>query len=236
MDPELMAQHDEIEAHRRRDRWLGLAVIVLAFGLGIALSYWARVKSQPEVAEPPAPPSSEGLVGFPKEVEPLAALGAARLLTRRSLLRGVVLEGVEPNGTVDVSAPGGRVRFSFQSAQGQGPQPKRDPGTLPRRHYCGKQNVHLHADGLVADPDITDFPCPATPQDPLPEPRCGPREVWAHAITAGAPRDRRARIEYYRSRIGPAWRFELVGTSHRFSLYGDCGREIDGKDAVGSVP
>ncbi len=236
MTPELRAEQAAVEAERKRDRWVGLGVIAIAFAIGIALSYWARVKSQPEVAVPPAPPSAEGIAGFPAKIDPLAVLVKARTLTQRNLFRGMVLEGVTLDGTLDVSQPSGRARFSFQSAQGEGPQPARPAGTLPRRHYCGKQNVHLKSEGLVADPDVTDFPCPGAAQDPLPEPRCGPKEVWMHAIKLGAPRERRARIEYYRSRSGPAWRFELPGTTHRFSLYGDCERELEGKDAVGSVP
>jgi hypothetical protein len=101
--------------------------------------------------------------------------------------------------------------------------------------YCGKQNLHLRREGMVADPDIVDYPCPARHTDALPDPRCGPREVWQHAIQKGAQPDRLARVEYYRSRVGPAWRFELPGTRHRFSLYGDCGRELRASDAIGSV-
>jgi hypothetical protein len=130
----------------------------------------------------------------------------------------------------------GRVRYSFQSPPGEGPQPQREPGTLARRPYCGKQNIHLRREGLVADPDQAEYPCPPQHTDALPEPRCGTREVWRRAIEKGAQRDRLARIEYYRARSGPAWRFELPGTPHRFSLYGDCGQELDPADALGSVP
>ena len=128
-----------------------------------------------------------------------------------------------------------RVRYSFQSSPGEGPQPPREPGTLARRLYCGKQNVHLRKEGMVADPDIPDYPCPAKTTDALPEPRCGTQEVWHYAIVHGARPDRLARIEYYRSRVGPAWRFELPGTPHRFSLYGDCGRRLTPKEAAGAV-
>jgi hypothetical protein len=41
-----------------------------------------------------------------------------------------------------------------------------------------------------------------------------------------------ARIEYYRSRVGPAWKFELPGTPHKYSLYGDCGRELSEAEAT----
>jgi hypothetical protein len=48
--------------------------------------------------------------------------------------------------------------------------------------------------------------------------------------------DRLARIEYYRSRSGPAWRFSMPGTKHHFSLYGDCQRLLKGREARGNVP
>jgi len=145
-------------------------------------------------------------------------------------------EGVRSDGTVDLSEGPGRVRYSFQSPAGHGPQPPREPGTLARRHYCGKQSVFLRKEGLVAEADQADYPCPPQHFDALAEPRCGPREVWARAKERGAQKDRLARIEYYRARAGPAWRFELPGTPHRFSLYGDCGQELDPADALGSVP
>jgi hypothetical protein len=55
-------------------------------------------------------------------------------------------------------------------------------------------------------------------------------------VSRGAPREQLAKIEYYRAQAGPAWRFELPGTPHRFSLYGDCGRELNETEAAGFVP
>ncbi len=225
-----------LEAARRKDRWVGLVVVALCFALGLALSVWAKRKSRPETAEPPGPPTTAGLEGYPSQVDPIQALGVARQLTKRILLRGMVAEGVKSNGVVDLSEGPGRARFAFQSPEGHGPQPAREPGTLPRRHYCGKQNVHLRKEGLVADPDVSDYPCTAVLPEHLPDPKCNLRDVWAHAIRKGAPRDRLARIEYYRAKGGPAWRFELPGTPHRFSLYGDCARVLEPSEAIGGVP
>jgi hypothetical protein len=220
---------------RRRDRTAGLLVVAVAFLASLLISWWAKRESRPESSEPPGPPTTAGLVGYPSKVDPVQALTVARQLTKRPMLRGFVAEAVRSDGTVDLGEGPGRVRYLFQSPPGQGPQPPREPGSLPRRHYCGKQNVHLRREGMVADPDIADYPCPATHQDALPDPVCGPRDLWHHAATQGAPASRLARIEYYRSRVGPAWRFELPGTDHRFSLYGDCGRELDTAEAVGAV-
>ncbi len=221
----------DVDAARRKDRIVGLAVVLVAFVLALGISWWAKVRSRPEVAAPPGPPITAGLVGFPEAVDPIKTLPAARDATRRSLLRGIWAEGVRGDGTIDLSEGPGRARYLFQSPPGQGPQPPREPGTLARRHHCGKQTIHLRREGLVADPDISDFPCPAQGTDHLPDPRCSFRDVWAYAIKKGAPRDQLARIEYYRSRAGPAHRFELPGTQYRFSLYGDCARELTAAEA-----
>lgn len=220
----------------RRDRVLGLSIVAVAFVLSLALSLWAKSASRPETSAPPGPPRTDGIAGYPSQVSPTQVLQLARTLTRRTLLRGFVAEGVRSDGTVDLSEGPGQVRFSFQSPAGQGPQPAREPGTLPRRDFCGKQNVHLRKEGLVADPDLAEYPCPPMHTDPLPEPRCDLRQIWARALAKGAPRDQLARIEYYRSAAGPGWRFELPGTPHRLTLYGDCARELEGAESSGFVP
>lgn len=221
---------------RKRDRLQGLSMVGAAFFVCLGISYWAEKKSQPEVSEPPGPPTTEGVKGFPNAVDPLGTLPAARALTRRPLLRGFIADGVRSDGTLDVSDGQGRLRYSFQSPPGHGPQPPRERGTLARMHYCGRQTVLVKKEGLVAEPDMAGAMCSQPPSEPLPDPRCTLAEVWQHALKKGAPADKRARIEYYRAAAGPAWRFEITGTVHRFSLYGDCKRELKGSESAGSVP
>ncbi len=220
---------------RRRDKLLGLLIIAGAFAISLGISLWAKQRSRPELAKPPAPPTTAGVVGFPKAVDAIATLPAARAVTPRPALLGIALERVGPNGTVDVTDDKGRVRYTFQSPAGEGPQPAREPGTLPRRHYCGRQIVRVKAQGLVADPDISDYPCPGSPAEGLPDPVCGPKEVWQRAIDKGVPDQRPANIDYYRSKAGPAWRFDLPGTQHRFALYGDCERELARAESAAAV-
>jgi hypothetical protein len=221
---------------RTRDRLLGLIIVAVAFAACLALSLWAREKSQPEASEPPGPPTVDGILGFPSETDPLAALVPARKLTRRPTLRGIVMDGVDTSGMVDMSQPGARVRYTFQSTAGQGAQPPREPGTLPKRVTCGKQNVVLTKQGLAAEVDQADYPCSPGGVEPLPEPQCSARELWKFARKRKMPRERAAHIEYYRSKAGPAWRFEIPNTEHRFTLYGDCKRELTGAETHGSVP
>jgi hypothetical protein len=148
----------------------------------------------------------------------------------------LVAEGVAPNGTVDAKRPGAGIRYAFQSAAGQGPQPARVPGVVPRRNLCGRQNVQVSARGLYAEPDQLDVPCHPTHGEPLPEPRCQLSEIWEHALKKGVTSDQLARIEYYRAAAGPAWRFEVPTASVRFSVYGDCRRELSRGEATGNVP
>jgi hypothetical protein len=162
-------------------------------------------------------------------------LPAARALTRRNLLRGISIEGVTAGGLVDVSSIA-RVRYSFQSAPGEGPQPAREPGTLARRPYCGRQDVEVSKSGMVASADSPDASCAPHPSDPLPEPRCSPADIWSYATAHGANTRYSAHIEYYRASAGPAWRFEEAKGGPRFSLYGDCKRQLDGRDAANVAP
>jgi len=215
---------------------LGLVVVAAAFMLCLALSLWAKEKSRPETSEPPGPPTSQGIPGYPNAVDAVSSLSQARKLTKRPVLRGIVFDGVQGDGSIDVSEGPGRVRYAFQSEAGQGAQPAREPGTLPKRITCGKQNVVLRKEGLVAEADQADYPCPAAGLEPLPDPQCSLHEIWKQARKRRVPRDRAAHIEYYRAKAGPAWRFEISGSSHRFTLYGDCKRELTGSEAHGTVP
>lgn len=221
---------------RSRDRLKGLILVAASFAVCLALSLWAKEKSRPETSLPPGPPTVAGIVGYPNAVDALASLGPARKLTPRPILRGIVLDGVQSDGSIDLSEGPGRVRYTFQSEAGQGPQPPREAGTLPKRITCGKQNVVLRKEGLVAEPDQADYPCPPGGLEPLPEPQCSLREIWKLAKRRKVPRDRGAHIEYYRAKAGPAWRFEISGTAHRFTVYGDCKRELTGLESHGTVP
>lgn len=215
---------------------LGLLIVAVAFAICLVLSIWAKEKSRPETSEPPGPPTIDGIVGYPTAVDAVATLKAARKLSKRPLLRGIVFDGVQSDGTIDVGEGPGRARYAFQSPAGHGAQPHREPGTLPRRLTCGRQNVVLRKEGLVAEPDLADYPCTGAGAEPLPEPQCDAREIWRLAKKRRVPRDRLAHIEYFRSKAGPAWRFEISGTPHSFTVYGDCKRELLGPEAQGTVP
>jgi hypothetical protein len=221
---------------RSRDRLYGLIIVAVSFVICLAVSIWAKERSRPETSEPPGPPTLDGLSGFPSAVDPVASLAVARKLTKRPSLRGIVIDGVQSDGTLDLSEGPGRVRYAFQSPAGHGAQPPREPGTLPRRITCGKQNVVLRREGLVAEPDLADYPCAPSPVEPLPEPQCSAKDLWRLAKKRRVPKDRMAHIEYFRAKAGPAWRFEISGTPHRFTVYGDCKRELTGADAQGTVP
>jgi hypothetical protein len=210
--------------HRTRDRRIGLAMIAVAFALSIGISLWAKRVSGPEIGSAPAPASTHGIYGWPNQVDSLKTLPVARTLTPRNQLRGIIVDGSKSDGTVDLRE-GGEIKFMFQSSPGQGPQLPRKPGVVPKRNTCGRQNVNVNGSGIAADLDQPGVPCPGTPFEALPEPRCTLAKVWSAALKRGAPQKGRARIEYYRSLAGPAWRFEVAGAM-RMNLYGDCEREL----------
>jgi hypothetical protein len=224
---------------RKRDKVIGMAIVGLTFVLGIGISFWAKHASRPETSAPPGPPTTAGIVGFPYKVDVTASLAGARAVTRRNLLRGFSAEGVRPDGTIDLTEGPGRARYVFQSAPGQGPQPDSEVGPLPRRPLCGRQDVQLRPEGLVADPDQPTLACASRGADaaePLPDPQCSLATIWQRAVERGMRTDRLARIEYYRAHGGPAYRFEQQETGARFVLYGDCRRELKGASAAGRVP
>jgi hypothetical protein len=212
----------------------GLLIVGSAFLAGLCISWWARGVSSP-TGDVPAPPTPEGVVGYPHKVDPLATLDLARSLTKRKDLRGLSAFGVSSDGTVDVGAVGRTIRYSFSSQRGEGPQPPHPPGTLVKRVYCGKQSVHVNGGGIAADPDQAGLSCPPN-TEPLPNPRCGPKQVWQAAIRHGVPTDQIANIDYFRSVAGPAWRFDQPSAPRTIVLYGDCERELTGSEALNAGP
>lgn len=235
--PPVAGETDEVVRRRRRDKIVGLGIVAAAFGVSMLLSLWAKHASTPPVSNEPAPPTTAGLEGFPSQVDPLTVLPVARGLTERPLFRGFVADKVLPNGLMNFSDTATRLRFAFQSLPGQGAQPERPPGTLPSRAYCGRQSVSVRQDGIVAEPDKATFPCPTTTPKALPAPKCRPAALWKLAKKKGASDKRPARIEYYESKKGPAYRFSIPGTKHRFVVAAkDCKRELKGKHAAGNVP
>jgi hypothetical protein len=231
--PDLRPDAGRIARLRQVDRLRGLVIVGLTFVLCLLISVWAKRRSLPVLSQPPAPPSSVGVVGFPNAVDAVKSLARARQLSQRNLLRSITADNVKSDGTIDVTT-NGRVRYGFQSNPGEGPEPPRQPDTLARHPYCGRQNINVSKDGMFGEADDAGATCAPHPTDPLPEPHCSLADVWAHAIGRNVPKERLAHIEYYRASAGPAWRFEATPphARGRFVLYGDCQRELDPKDSV----
>lgn len=220
----------------KRDRMMGFSIIFIAFSAALIISWKASEAVKPNVAAVPGPPTSEGLAGYPDRVDPLAALAAARSLTERLQLRRIVAHGVSPDGTVDLADPKASVRYDFDSALGEGPEPPRPPGTVRYARYCGRQVVHIKKDGIFAEPDQPRMACRQAAGEPLPEPRCSPAQLWTLARERHANAEGRATIEYFRAHEGPAWRFSLPGGNLHFTMSGDCERELQGKAGRAVVP
>jgi hypothetical protein len=210
---------------------LGFAIIGAAFVSALAISWKSSQSVRPNLAEEPAPPTTEGLKGFPDRIDAIESLALAETLTERRQLRRIWASGVASDGTVDLNAPNASVRYEFDSARGEGPEAPRPLGTVPRGPYCGRQTVNITPQGIFSDPDNPTARCAPDAGDALPEPRCTLQHIWQTAVARGADAKGRAVIEYYRSNAGPAWRFSMAGSSVRFSVYGDCERVLAGSDA-----
>jgi hypothetical protein len=227
---------DRRAAPVKRDRAAGFTIILAAFGAALFISWKASEAVKPNVAPPPAPPTSEGLAGYPGKVDPVLTLGLAQQLTGREQLRRIVAVGVGADGTVDLQRAGASIRYEFDSAQGEGPEPPRPAGTVRAMHYCGRQTVHVKNKGIFAEPDQPRAPCRANSGAPLPEPRCNLDRIWTLARERGAPNTGHATIEYFRANEGPAWRFSLPEAKLSFTLFGDCERELHGREARPLAP
>ena len=215
----------------KRDRVAGFSIILVAFAAALVISWKASDAVKPNIAPPPEPPTSEGLAGYPGRVDPVLTLATARDLTQRQQLRRIVISGVAPDGTVDLERPNAAIRYEFDSAQGEGPEAPRPAGTVRSMHYCGRQTVNVKREGIVADPDQPRAPCRANAGAPLPEPRCNLDRLWTMARDRGAPATGHASVENFRAQEGPAWRLSLPEGKVSFTLFGDCERELRGKEA-----
>jgi hypothetical protein len=215
------------------DRIAGFSIIFTAFCAALVVSWKASEAVRPNLAAAPAPPTAEGLAGFPRQVDPLAALPQAHALSEREQLRRIIISGVGSSGTLDVTQPRASVRYEFDSSAGEGPDAPRPAGTVRPVHYCGRQSVVIKAEGIAAEPDQPKALCRPSAGEPLPDPRCGPRQLWSLALQRGAAPSGLASIEYYRAQEGPAWRFSLPSSKLHFTMYGDCVHELD---ADGSRP
>ncbi len=225
-----------VSLERRRDKWIGLLIIMLAFVGCMGLSLWGMSKSTPKLAPEPAPPSLERIAGYPDEVDPLKLVHRAREITVRTKFRGFVAVGVSPSGRVNLKNKKHSIRYSFQDPSGIGHQPPREGGTLPNRRYCGMQSVILDKSGISATKDQAERACPRTVPENLPLPKeCTLEDVWNVAEKRRVPAKGTARIEYFDSFDGPAYRFRK--DKHQFVVSAnDCKKVLTGRASRGFVP
>ncbi len=241
-DPEELGENakDSPRVSRKKDAAMGLSIICVAFVGCMLFSLWARDAALSKPAPPPGLPVKD-LPGFPDEVRALELLPYARQMSVRALLQGFVAERVKPDGTLDFTKKKTSLRFSFQSAPGRGPQPPRQGGTLPVRTYCGRQSVVVGSKGMNTREDNPTVSCPRNDPRQLPVmSQCTLEDVWKTAKRHKFKRNRPARIEYYRSRSGPAYRFikkNKKGKTRSLVVSArDCRRVLTGKEQRGGVP
>ncbi len=208
---------------RSADRRNSLLLLAVGFAASVGISWHSGSQVEPVFSQPPAPPTTENIVGFPASVDVLANLERAAELTPRDQLVGIEAVGVSANGLVDVDSPNSRVTYHFQSAEGEGPEPPRAPGTLARKRYCGRQAVEITRRGIGAKGDQAALGCDS-PLVVLPPPTCGPSELWLLAKSKGATDDQRATLTYDERDGSPTWHFQSAST--QFTVGSDCKTEL----------
>lgn len=225
-----------LSEYRKRDRILGLAIIVLAFGGCMGLSVWGMRVSTPRPAPAPLPASQADLPGFPQAVRPLDVLQRARHLTVREKFRGFEARGLKRDGTLDFTRNDTSLKFVFQSPQGRGPQPERVPGTLPNRRYCGTQTIVVDRKGISALPDRANVSCGGKEIEDLGLPiGCGIDAVLVAAEKKKMKTRGGVKIEYFDAASGPAFRLDSERRTLTLSAR-DCKKELKGREQRGTLP
>jgi hypothetical protein len=217
-------------AHERKRFYRGLWAAILLIGVALALAVnfaGEGERSPPNRVEPytgDAPQTSAST-----RVTLLANLAAARELTPRTELVAISVAGSLPDGTVDLEH-GGVLSYTFRSKQGEGPQPRPEEGSGGQLTgmFCGQQGVRLDRKGLRATLDAPKVRCDPL-KETLPPPDCSLRQLWQVAGRRGVKAPH-ARIEYYWSNAGPAWRF-LPSGGKPFAIGADCKTVLSAADA-----
>jgi len=214
------------DGQRLRDGYWAALVLGLTFCVGIAVSVWARQASHP-VGKPSAVSmSTDGIIGWPQNVDAVASLPAVRATMDDLALTGITAYGVRSDGHVDLTRGDGTVRYSFQALRPVVADSKpRDAHAKKQR--CPKRVAHLRRDGFWVDPEQRSASCPTTQEHPLTLPICGMKEVWKRALAEGAPDNRLARIEYRRSYSGPQWRLSIAELGFEIVVSPDCRKTLN---------
>jgi hypothetical protein len=219
-----------------RDRLRALFVLSLALVVSFGMILWSKEQIRPLNAYGATASRLRGVEGFPSRVDALKSLSAARRFSRNRELRGMVLDGVKFDGTLDLNPIKNSIKYVFQSSKVRSKERKQPDASTSPTWVCPRQVVKLRRDGLTAEADRLDAICPPELGAALPVPHCGPKEVWAKAIAKGATKEDLARLEYYRAKVGPAWKLQISKTHFSLSVSEDCKRELSFADAAGKVP
>jgi hypothetical protein len=216
-----------------KDRLSGLGVLIGAMAFCLGLSFWAKDVPRPERDPRGARIGVRGISGWPHAVDAIGTLEAARNSSRPRELREIVLEGVKSDGTIDVVTGPGSLDYVFHNGL-RDPQPKKADGAhaAETRPTCPRQVVRVRSDGIDPQSEMKDNRCPLGAAEPLPNPVCGPRELWVHAIAIGASIRQLAHMQYYRSKAGPAWKLSLSGGKFEMIMSHDCKRELGPREAM----
>jgi hypothetical protein len=220
----------------QRDRWRGAFVLSLALLLSFSITLWAKDQLRLRKSQSTALSVLRGVELWPERVDALKSLNVARKVSQLSSLRGIALDGVKADGTIDLGQAKAAIKYVFQSERQRNVARPTARRPNPSNWACPKQVVKLRHEGLTVEPVHLDASCESNQKDVLPAPRCSPKEVWSRAISKGAPKKATAHLEYYRGVLGPVWKFQIPEAKFNLLLSGDCKRELSSEQASGRVP
>jgi hypothetical protein len=227
---------EEPEYFKLRDRLRGGFVMFVGLVISFGTTLWAKEQIRPRGPHGASISRTKGVVGFPMAVDGVKSLAVAQKLGRGRAFRGMILDGVKSDGTLNLAFGRTNVKYVFQANATRNTAKNIPNQPAPPFMVCPRQVVKLKREGMIAEGDRPNATCPSELGHPLQKPRCGAKEVWEKALAKGASKEESARLEFYQSKVGPAWRFQLPRTQFAINLSDDCKREIRAEDAVGRVP
>jgi hypothetical protein len=222
---------DDSDWHDLRDQLRATFVVGVTLVLSIMVSLWSEGESELAKRGAERRPVVDGVVGWPKQVNPLGSLPAVHGLSRRGLITEMEFEGVGPEGVMDMTRGPNRGRYVMV-------EPKRTPKAgskrpsppIPVEDLCNRRTVRLGGKGLTIDAGRK-VACGPTPPEALPDPKCGPTELWRMAVVRGASEKLPASFRYYWSVSGAAWRMTIAKTSFALTTDVTCTVELTAENA-----
>lgn len=222
---------DDSAWHDLRDQLRAGFIVGVTLAISIMVSLWSEGESELGRRGAERRPVVEGVVGWPKRVDPLGSLPAVRGLSRRGVITEMEFDGVGPDGTMNMTRGPSRGRYVMTEAKKAARSGAKRPGqSVPAEQRCNRRTVRLGGKGLTIDAGKP-VACGSAAPLALPEPQCGPVELWRMAVARGADQKHTASFRHYWSVSGPAWRMAIAKTSFGLTTDATCTVELTAENS-----